>query len=50
MPTGGDSAAFCFRDLAEVSGAQVKELHSQTWGEDTFCSGPGVWSLAVEAA
>ena len=46
-PSGEETAAFCFRALAEVSEARVKELHTQAWGEafaaGDLASGTSYW-------
>ena len=48
-PVGESIAAFCFQDLAQVSGACVKEMHTQTLGE-ALCPGrPGMCILAESA-
>ena len=39
-PAGQNAAAFCFQDLAEVSEARLKELHTQDWGEAPLLQSP----------
>ena len=48
-PAGESAAAFCFRDLAEISAARVTELHTQAWGEAMCCRSPAFLLCAVDA-